>query len=315
VEAKRKRGWRSRFDPESDEFLAELRAWLRGRLHEASKKQLVHPVYWFELSIGQTMDEGQAKILHRRIADFVRAGEDMTVNGNPPQPAYVIVTNNADFANDDATGLVNFAMLMGFRMDDFREEAVEMEVALERHDRHRPIRRVLQCLGEVQQIPTSFDGIPDELLDENGDPIETLRIGAKIAYPDEKGEAQVGTIAEISAMDEKAWLAVTDESKKQSRLITAPLTKQEADAAKKLGNAIFGKPEGPHSLVSDPMHFYDRMLEIHAKYPRASLLRQLESHPRFSEFSVLSDDELRIRAAREMTKSVVATNARPKTSS
>ena len=52
------------------------------------------------------------------------------------------------------------------------------------------------------------------------------------------------------------------------------------------------------------------MLETHAKYERKYLLRQLEKYQNFSEFERLSDEQLRVRVAREMTKQVVAMDER-----
>jgi len=306
VEAKRKASWKTPFDFDSEEFAGELKAWLRGRVYAASEKKLMKPVYWFELSIGERLTDDDAEKLRKLVGDAIEDAETITVDRKPPQPAYVVVTNNADFANDDASDIRQFALLMGFRMDDFRDGYVELETAMEHHDRHRPIRRVLECLIEVQQVPVSFAGVPDELLDEKRIPIDTLKIGNRISYPRKDGSQGIGKITEITSGSEEAWAAVHDESLDEHCLIKIPLTKQEAKAAQKFGDAIFGKPDGPHENITDPLRIYDRMLEIHANYTRASLLKQLESHPLIDDFKKLSDGGLRIRVAREMTKRIAS---------
>ena len=58
---------------------------------------------------------------------------------------------------------------------------------MERHDKHRDVRRVLECLQEVQQVPTSFEGVPDELLDDKGNAITPLQIGETVGYSKKSG--------------------------------------------------------------------------------------------------------------------------------
>ncbi|WP_235983909.1 hypothetical protein [Mesorhizobium neociceri] len=302
VEAKRKRSWKASFDLDSEAFVAELNGWLRDKLHGASKKNLDKPVYWFELGIGDEATVEQLERLRVLVTSAVRDAEAITVKGDPPRAAYVFVTNNRDLVNDDASNLMFFGLLMGFAMDDFREATLEIETAMELHDKHRPIRWVHDCLALVQRVPNNFEGVPDELLDERGKPIETLRIGGLFAYPRRDGSEGFGTIEEVTSFDSDAYAIIADEETKDRVMVKVPLTEQEAAAAKKLGNAIFGKPESPNEPITDPLRFYDRMLEIYANYPRESLLNQVKNHARFAELEKLDTEALRVRVAREVTK-------------
>ncbi|MEB3043111.1 hypothetical protein [Rhizobium mulingense] len=304
VEAKRKRSWKSSFDLDSDAFAGELRSWLRGRVHEASKKQLANPVYWFELGIGEKLSEEDAKRLQSLVGSALEDAETITVKGSPAQPAYIVVTNNPDFANDEVTAITQFALLQGFRMEDFRGGLLDLETAMERHDKHRPIRSVLECLIEVQQVPMSFDGVPDELLDESGAPLAVVKIGDRIAYPRGDGTEGTGRIEEMTALGDEAYVIVADHQDANRVIVKMPLTDAEAKAAKKLGNAIFGKPEGPRENITDILRFYDRMLDTYSDYPRESLLRQIKGHSQAEQFERLSREELVVRIAREVTKSV-----------
>jgi len=309
VEAKRKRSWKAAFNLDSEPFVAELTGWLRDKLHGASKKHLTDPVYWFELGIGSEMSERQLERLRELVVYAVNSAETITVKGQPPSPAYVFITNNPDLANDDATSFAFFGLLMGFVMDDFREGTVDLETAMDNHDKHRSIRWVHDCLALVQQVPTSFEGVPDELLDDLGQPIDTPKIGGLIKYPTQDGGERIGRIEEIASLDREAFLVVGDKETHERVMVKMPLTEQEANAAKRLGNAIFGKPETPHKTITDPLRFYDRMLEIYADYPRESLLIQVKHHPELEEFRRLGTDDLRIRVAREITKTVAFMNS------
>lgn len=309
VEAKRKKGWRNAFDVGNPDFQRELQKWIRGMLYKASAKKLINPVYWFELGIAD-LSADHVPQLHELIVAAIDGAEDLTVKDeltgkcDPAQAAYVVVTNYPEFARDDAERWSQFAILHGFRMEDMRDGVIDLETAMERHDKHRPVRRVLEAMLEVQTVPSSFAGLPDELLDGTGTPIETLGLGQSIVYPTEAGGEAQGTIEEITAMDDKAWVIVHDENAGKRVIVPVPLTSQEQVAVAKHGNAIFGKPEGPHENITDPLRFYDRMLEIYSDYKHEHLMNQVRGHPQRDALAKLSRDELHVRVARERTKSM-----------
>lgn len=302
VEAKRKRGWKTAYNLDSEDFRAELRSWLRNKLYESSKKELTNPVYWFELGIGHAMKEPEVRRLGQLVDEAIDAAMGITVKGEKPSPAYVVVTNSAEFANDDVPNVVQFALFFQFHMEDPTPRAMSLEEAMARHDKHRPIRHVLQAMVSVQMLPNSFAGVPDELLDQDGNAIETLRIGQRIVYPKADGSEGVGTITEVAALGDRATAVVFDEVEKTRTIVGVPLTPQEVKAVERLGNAIFGKPEGPHENITEPMRWYDRMLEIFADYSHESLMTEIGKHPLRNEFAKLSRDELHVRVAREATK-------------
>ncbi|MGV1917087.1 YecA family protein [Rhizobium sp. 22-785-1] len=306
VEAKRKKSWQNQFDPSNEDFVNELRRWIRDKIYAASKKRLTNPVYWLELSLGVELTREDAELLQKLVGSAVGEAEDLTVGGTPAEPAYVVVTNNPDFASDEIRSITNFALLGGYRMPDFREGVVDIETALERHDKHRPIRRVLECMEEVQQVPIRFDVVPDELIDEQGVPLPVAGIGDRIVYPCADGSESTGLITEATVGGEDVFYVVADEKDGKQVIVKSPLTEPEKRAVQTYGNTIFGKPELPQTNTNDPMRFYDRMLEIFQDYPREALLRQLEGHPQRKDFENLPRTALVSRAARELTKVVVA---------
>lgn len=304
VEAKRKASWRTRFCRSDEAFEKELGGWIRDKLYAASKKRLVNPAYWFELGIGEKLTHDDIEYLRDRIAHAIKDAEEITVDGQPAAPAYVVVTNNPEFANDEAVS-DGFHLLQGFRMEDFRPVVVDIETAMNWHDKHRAVRRVLECIEEVQQLPASFTGIPNELLDEMGNPVAVAKIGDRMAYPSPDGSEVTGVIADILPAGDIAWVVVSNAADDTSHIVTMPLTEQEAAAAAKFGPMIFGKPQsGPHKNITDPFEFYDRMLEVYSDFPRESLLNQVRGHRHFEEFDKLSTADLRVRVAREITKSM-----------
>ncbi|WP_246650507.1 hypothetical protein [Rhizobium laguerreae] len=304
IEAKKKSAWATQPELRDPQLQAELKKWVRNRLYSSAKKELQNPVYWLELSLPLTLEQGQAEALNEIARDAVRAAEDITIAGNPVRPAYVVITNNSDLAGDGVAGGPFFATLVGFAMPSFREGEFELEEALDLHDEHRDIRRVIECMKEVDRIPPTFDGTPEELIGPGGKPVEIVQIGDRIEYVIGT-KTHTGRVEEIAAVGESAAVIVTDENSGRQVIGQIPLNAEQAAAASRLGNSVFGKPEGPkHDLGDDLFAIYDRMLEIYEEYPREGLLRHLASHTDLAEFEKLGLSELRRRAARESAKSI-----------
>lgn len=312
VEAKCKDAWNASPNVSSIEFQNELRQWLRNQLYSASRKRLKNPVYCFELSMCADFNGDEWATIAEYISDILKEAETLSIKGEPPTPAYVIVTNNVDVLADQAFDINRVAMLFGFCMDDWFESgaSVEIEVAFDSHDKHRDIYAIFQCLQEVEAIPQSFDGLP-VILDEEGNEVELgIRVGGDLNYLDANGASRVGLVYDVTSVEKEAFACV--ESDGDHHIIKVPLTDFELEAVKRYGDAAFGKPEKKRSdLEGDPLKFYDWISGVYEKYDRKALLIQVKDHPRLSEFSNLPIDELRVRAAREVTKAVVAQSGRP----
>jgi len=315
VEAKLKVSWKATCDPDNAEFAAELRQWIRDRFYEAARKGLPNPIYWFELSIPAPLPPEAWTKIHDLIVANLREAETMTVAGQTVSPAYIFVTNNSHFVNDDTLGSPFFAMAEGYRMDDFRSGVtMEIEAALAAYDKHRDISWVLDCLKEIQRIPITFDGYPSEMLNEDGQPLTTMQIGQPISVESPNGEILTGVMEDITASGDNAWVVVR-KSETNERVITQiPLTSQEQEGIKRHGDQLFGKATTSKSLGDDPFALYQWFLDTFRGYDRKALLNQVGASPRRAEFEALSDPDLRTRVARELTKAMVARRDKPSTS-
>jgi hypothetical protein len=240
----------------------------------------------------------------------LKDAEEIKIKGQAPLPAYVMITNNIDVLGNEDFYANHVAMLFGFCRDDWLEKGsvIDIEFALDNHDKHKDVHMVFKCLEEIDLLPQSFDGSPT-ILDENGNDISiNLKIGTRIEYPDAQGSPNAGVIVDVTSAGDTAWIIVESEEKRH--IITAPLSEHEIEIVKKYGNAVFGKPEKKHrNLGGDPLKFYDWITSVYEKYDRKALLTQIKDHQRIGEFSQLSTDDLRIRAAREVTKAAHASSA------
>lgn len=311
VEAKCKDGWKNRYD-DRQAFLAELRQWVRHQIHKCSAKKLANAVYFWELSLGEDLDQSEWQIIYASIQSFLTEASSMTIGGEPVPSAYVIVSNNTDVLINSSRINRRTMMLFGFRMDGWVENGsqVDIETAFDAHDLHRDLHRLLECLLEVDEVPQSFDGratIVDELGLER---TTEIQIGRHLAYPDTDGIERNGIILDATAAGDKVFLVV--QSDDSQSIVSVPLTSIEQKVVEKFGNAAFGKPEKKSkNLNGDFLKFYDWCLEVYSQYDRKSLLNQIPRHPRLAEIEQLEHSEIVTRVAREVTKAAMASSGRP----
>lgn len=305
VEAKRKNGWKA---PTGDvlnaEFQRELHGYVRDQIYNASKKKLTNPVYWFELSIPTMMAEADWRAVAEKAEAAIRdAANSMTVDGQPIAPAYVIITNHTFLADEDVTGHPCFGFLQTIKIDDFPiGRPLEIEAALEGYDKHRDIFWLMEAWRTASTVPTTFDGSPPELLDSDGKPQRTVKIGDMIEVPDMYGETVCATVEEISSWgDDKAMLAVGANGRRW--LVEMPLTAGEAQAARRYTDAVFGKDNASRSLRDDdPFDLYDWLLKAYANMTQEQVDKFFEQNPAVAHYKDLPLKEVRVRVAREHTK-------------
>lgn len=305
IEAKRKNGWNAPTrDVTNDEFQRELEVYVRNQIHNASKKKLTNPVYWFELSIPTMMTEADWRAVVEKAEAVIRDAENsMTVNGQPIAPAYVVVTNHTFLADEDVSGQPCFGFLQTIKMDDYPfGRPLEIEAALEGYDRHRDIFWLMEAWKTASTVPTTFDGSPPELLDGDGRPQRTVKIGDVVEVSDMDGKTVGATVEEINSWGEdKAILAVGANGRHW--LVEMPLTTGEAQAARRYTDAVFGKDSASHGLSGDdPFDLYDWLLKAHANMTQKQVHDFFERNPTVAHYKLLPLKEARVRVAREYTK-------------
>ena len=305
IEAKRKNGWKAPTgDVTNEEFQRELEVYVRNQIHNASKKKLTNPVYWFELSIPTMMAEADWRVVAEKAEAAIRDAESsMTVNGEPIAPAYVVVTNHTFLADEDVTGQPCFGFLQTIKMDDYPfGRPLEIEAALDGYDKHRDLFWLMEAWKTASTVPTTFDGSPPELLDSDGRPQRTVKIGDMVEVPDMDGKTVRVTVEEISSWGEdKAMLAVGANGRHW--LVEMPLTAGEARAARRYTDAVFGKDNASRGLRDDdPFDLYDWLLKVHSNMTQKQVDDFFERNPTVAHYKGLPLREARVRVAREYTK-------------
>ncbi|WP_439923873.1 hypothetical protein [Nitrobacter sp. JJSN] len=277
---------------------------MRDQIYKASKKKLTNPIYWLELSIPTMMTEADWRVVAERVEAAIRAAENsMTVDGQPIAPAYVVITNHTFLADEDVTGNPSFGFLQTIKIDDYPfGRPMEIEAALEGYDRHRDIFWLMEAWKTASNVPITFDGSPPELLDSDGKPQRTVKIGDVIETPDMDGKMVRATVEEICSWgDDKAMLAVGANGRHW--MVEMPLTEGEAQAARRYTDAVFGKNNASRGLRdNDPFDLYDWMLKAYANMTQEHVDKFFEQNPALAHYKGLPLKEARVRIAREYTK-------------
>jgi hypothetical protein len=305
VEAKCKKGWKAPTgDVSNPEFQRELEGYVRDQIYNASKKKLANPVYWFELSIPTIISESEWRAVAKKTEAVIRDAENsMTVDGQPIASAYVVITNHTFLADEDVTGHPCFGFLQTIKIDDYPfGRAMEIEASLEGYDKHRDIFWLMEAWKTARTVPTTFDGSPPELLDRDGKPQRTVKIGDVIEVPDMEGKTVRATVEEISSWgNDKAILAVG--ASDRHWLVEMPLTAGEAEAARRYTDAVFGKDNASRGLRDDnPFDLYDWLLKAQANMTQEQVDKFFDENPTVNQYRGLPLNEARVRIAREYTK-------------
>jgi SEC-C motif len=307
VEAKRKERWTSPTDDvNAESFRRELEQYVRGRIYNASRKNLRNPIFWIELSMPRPMSEADWRAIAEQTKSIVSDAEKMTIDGAPIAPAFVILTSHTYLANEDAAGDAAYAFIEPLGIPDYPfDRTMEIEALLEGYDKYRDIFWMMDAWKVARTIPITFDGSPPELLSPDGQPQKILQIGDVIVVPDEHGNEVTVQVEEIISAGDKATLAVRDPVSSKRSLLHYTLTEGEAKAAALYTDAIFGKPKASHELRGDdPFDLYNWLLGAYAETTPDQLERLFRENGMLERYQGLSPLDARVRLAREYTKAM-----------
>ena len=307
VEAKRKERWTASTDDlSSDEFRLELERYVRRQIYNASRKRLKNPVFWFELSIPTVNSESEWRSIAALTKTIVADAVTMTVDEQPVAPAYIVITNHTFLANEDSPHVGVFALLETVHIDDYPfSRPMELEEALEGYDKHRDVFWMMDAWRIAQDIPVTFDGSPPELLSPDGRPQKIVQIGDVIRVPDQDGKDISVRVEEVCSVGDHVMLAVHDEATQRRMIISYPLTDNEAKAASRYTDAVFGKSNASRKLrEDDPFDLYDWLLNAYADTTPEQLAKLFREDAHLSKFEGLPLAAARVRLAREYTKAL-----------
>ena len=291
---------------------------IRGRLHAALSKQADHPrLIFVELNRAEPLEPPETPEWATQIdREMEQAEVELTVDGNPAPPAYVIVTNRAFAHALEQTRWREAIFACGFKIPDFgsRTPARSILELVDARDRHIEMHWLCRAMHR-QNIPNTFDDrLPEEAFGQMEQP--RLTIGETYQIPDGNGREVPGVLTEAVVMEHEKLAYGIYETADGCLRCTTPLTDDEIAIYRRSPATFFGvvRMNGAR-LISEPIDAFDFFWESYANCSRENLLKFMSDWPAQERLAMLSQKELArlycARMAEHLWARKVADDRRP----
>jgi hypothetical protein len=228
------------------------------QLHKALKKTAAYErIVFIDLNARVSGEqEGEDNRLVEAVESIREREANLTINGCPAPPAYVVITNFL-YADD----LESFAgrwnlIAEGFKIPDFRFDASfdSVHSAVTSRDKHVEIFDLLKSINQhLNIIPPTFDGeLPEFAFDYQFLP--RLEIGHTYMIPVGDGKENPGLLYEATVAGDTA-VGVYRLQDGRSVIVSCPLTPEEISAYKRSPDTFFSVYKTQGGPVRDSVDF------------------------------------------------------------
>lgn len=264
---------------------------IRSQLFKALSKQADHDrLIFIELNrAGIKPDDTDHAWVRDLDADLERAENEITIDGKPAPPAYVIVTNYGALHAIDDTKFAEAWLGLGFKISDFgnaRPYRSILEI-VDAQEKHKEMHWLKKALRRNDSFPNTFDDRLPEEMDIGDTP--RLMIGSIYLIPDQDGKQIPGLLTEATVSESEKRVFGVYRTEEGRHLICAnDLSEPELAAYRRSPNTFFGViKEGP-AKINEPMDAYEffwgtygetskeKLIEFTKDWPDAAALHKLD---------------------------------------
>ncbi|MBU2621992.1 MAG: SEC-C domain-containing protein [Proteobacteria bacterium] len=251
VEAKARKGG----DPSPD---------IGDQLYRALKKRADHPrVVFIELNSPPRVNNNEVTDFVRQISDHLRELEErLFIKGNPAPAAYIFLTNFPYQFNLEATNVLKFAFVEGYKIPEFNFglSTPNIREGLRIRKDHYEMYQLMKSIREHSEIPSTFDGEAPEMA--FGKTEARLKIGQQYLVPDKDGKDVVGELVEATVAWDKV-MGIYKLEDGRSVIATCPLTTDELAAYRKYPNTFFGVYKEQGKKAETPLELFDFFFDVY----------------------------------------------------
>jgi hypothetical protein len=270
---------------------------IADQLYRALKKRADHPrVVFIELNSPPRANNDEIKDFVRQISAHLRELEErLLIKGNPAPAAYVFLTNFPYQFNLEATNILGFGFVEGYKIPEFNYglSTSDIREGLRIRKDHYEMYHLIKSNREHSEIPSTFDGEAPEMA--FGKTEARLIVGKRylIPDPDNDGKDIVGELVEATVAWDKA-LGVYRLEDGRSITATCPLTKDELAAYQKYPDTFFGVYREQGGKAETHLELFDFFFKVYKDTTKEKLLDFMKNHDDIDRLKELEQQELAI---------------------
>ena len=267
---------------------------VRHKLTEALKKKADHTrVVFIDLNRAEHLADGTPpaweQTLHDEIAQCER---DLTIDGAPAPPTYVIMTNRGYLHRLCETSWAEFAVVDGFRIPDFPigkgcTTVLEMHRARERNIE---MYWLTQAMVTGNPVPSTFDARPPEEA-YSSVPIPRMRMGDSFEF-EQDGQTKTGVLVDALVSEPEKVVYATLQVDAQHAIITIPLTEVEMAIYRSNPETFFDVVKPINKPLTKPLEWFDFFAQTYMNAKKETLLEWMKDHPDIESLRSKSQTEV-----------------------
>ena len=233
----------------------------------------------------------------------------MTINGSPPPPAYIFLSNHPYIYNLDTANFRRAVLAEGYKIPEFKMGAQFSSIrdALRAREKHADMEQLMKSIRTHYEIPTTFDGEIAEFA--FGETVPRLKIGHKYLVPTDGGREVVGELTAATVAEKEKLIYCAHKLEDGRSIIgTYPMTDEDLSAYKKHPDTFFGIYQPVGKETKDPMELFDFFYRNYSQTPKEKLLDFMKSHPDHEKLKQEPQKELAIIYCERLVYSVMDSN-------
>jgi hypothetical protein len=286
---------------------AKASAEVRDQLYRALKKKANHArIVFIEANVPDAGNNEQTLATLRQVWESIRTSEtELTINGQPAPPAYVVVTNNPHQYNLN-TEVKTWAFAEGFKIGNFTIEpqVITLREALRNREQHLEIFCLMKSMSDHREIPATFDGDYPEFA--FGQSENRLKVGNTYLIPDETGKEVPGELMDAVVVEtEKVAVCIYKLADGRQIVTTSALSDNECAAYRRHPETFFGVVKKHPRKIKDPIELYDCFYDCYRNATKERLLKLMKDAVDHSELAKLSLEELARTYAERLVYSIL----------
>lgn len=269
---------------------ANLAQSIRNQIYDSLRKPSQYPrIIFVEMNLQCETREDAVVFITEAVA-AVQNAENLTVNKEPADPAYIFLTNHTHQYNLDGSSPRSIAHA-GFKIPDFGygKAFSSLRAMYYAKQKHIDIHSIMQSLETHYNIPATFDGsLPSETF---GSEQQRLVVGETYFFNDldENGLVATVTSATVSKPEKVIYIAT-----KCGRILSRPMSEAELYDYESHPDTFFGVVHRQGRTIEDPFELFEWMLSTYIKMPKEKLLELMNDRDNLEQMRSLSQQDLAI---------------------